>query len=743
MSDFIPELLAPAGNPACAVAAINAGADAVYAGIDKFNARARGENFSTDDMARLAVFLHRRKKKLYLTANTILKESELEDAAGLLAFANNIGVDALIVQDLGLAHMAREFFPDLKLHASTQMAIHNAAGIRSAAKLGFSRVILERQLDIAEMQLAAADSPLELEVFVHGALCCSLSGACYFSSWLGGASGNRGLCKQPCRRRYFSRTGNGFFFSTRDLCAAGNMLEDIIKIPNVVSLKIEGRLRRSDYVRDTVAAYRGLLDRSIDRGSARKLLAGAGGRKWSSGFWTEESRKTLIQHNSLGASGQLAGRVLQAEEGTFTFVPTHPVALGDRMRVQGDDGGDAPAFNVLKMLADGVPARRAKPGCKCTISAPVPVRPGSLVFRLGGAVNIDMKEFEAVPLPGRKIDLDITFDSAGISVAMPALPAAEIFKGEWSLEKARSGGDDSAVEAVLQRFSEEFPRFRPGTVKVTAAEKGLYIPPSLLRRIRREFAAFAEKYAAEDAAAADPALEALLRELAARKSDSVLPAGKRETETVAIRPRGDEPGNPGARRAVSILDFNSTTDECILPDFCSPAQEAGMRKRIKAALDAGIRRFRITNTGGFDFFENIDGVELVTGNPLPVANSMAVRALAGLGAVQIQASWELERSAMEALRDASPLPVEIYRFGRPALLTTRAAIPAADGETVKDGRGIEFSVRTEKRSGLTRIYALKTVSVPFLPGTRSFYDLTNASWREKNLSTFNFDVELI
>ena len=228
MSDFIPELLAPAGNPACAIAAVNAGADAVYAGIDKFNARARGENFSRDDMARLAVLLHRRRKKLYLTANTILKEDELESAAELLAFANNTGVDALIVQDLGLAHMAREYFPELKLHASTQMAIHNVAGIKTAARLGFSRVIMERQLDIEEMAAAAAESPLELEVFVHGALCCSLSGACYFSSWLGGASGNRGLCKQPCRRRYFSKSGNGFFFSTRDLCAADGMLGENI-----------------------------------------------------------------------------------------------------------------------------------------------------------------------------------------------------------------------------------------------------------------------------------------------------------------------------------------------------------------------------------------------------------------------------------------------------------------------------------------------------------------------------------
>ena len=212
-----PELLAPAGSALSAMAAYDAGADAIYAGLPKFNARERGENFTPDDMAKIIEHFHKGNRKVYVTMNTIVKQSELSEVAEYLALLDQMHPDALIVQDLGVLRMIREYFPHLDIHASTQMGFHNSAGLKLAKELGVKRVILERQISMEELQKLSG-SGMELEVFAHGALCCSLSGQCLFSSWLGGASGNRGRCKQPCRRRYFSKNGNGFFFSPRDLC---------------------------------------------------------------------------------------------------------------------------------------------------------------------------------------------------------------------------------------------------------------------------------------------------------------------------------------------------------------------------------------------------------------------------------------------------------------------------------------------------------------------------------------------
>ncbi|MCK4983561.1 MAG: U32 family peptidase, partial [Victivallaceae bacterium] len=234
----IPELLAPAGNLLAGITAFDAGADAVYAGLSKFNARERSENFSFNDMSCLIAYAHKNSRKVYVTLNTLIKEMELPEIVEFIAELGRIRPDAVIVQDLGVLRIIREYFPDLEIHASTQMGFHNSAGLRVAANLGAKRVILERQITLDELKIMQNDSPVDLEVFVHGALCCSLSGQCLFSSWLGGWSGNRGKCKQPCRRRFYSSKGNGFFFSTQDLSTLD--LVHNFKQMGIASLKIEG-----------------------------------------------------------------------------------------------------------------------------------------------------------------------------------------------------------------------------------------------------------------------------------------------------------------------------------------------------------------------------------------------------------------------------------------------------------------------------------------------------------------------
>lgn len=253
------ELLAPAGNLECALAAFDAGADAVYCGLKRFNARERTENFTFEEMSRLLAYAHKLNRHVYVTFNTLIKEDELDEAAQELARLEQLRPDAIIIQDLGIARIAREYFPKLVLHGSTQMGLHNSAGLAYAGKLGLSRVILERQTTLAELeQIMRSKPPVEVEIFIHGALCCCISGTCLLSSWLGGWSGNRGKCKQPCRRRHRSADGNGFFLSAQDL-GTPELIPRLMK-SGAASFKIEGRLRRADYVTNVVTAYRMLMD---------------------------------------------------------------------------------------------------------------------------------------------------------------------------------------------------------------------------------------------------------------------------------------------------------------------------------------------------------------------------------------------------------------------------------------------------------------------------------------------------
>ena len=196
------ELLSTAGSPEAVQAAVQSGADAVYLGYGNFNARRNAVNFDDAGLQAAVEYCHLRGVKVYLTLNTLLSDRELPQAAGLVDRASRLGVDALLVQDLGVARMARQVAPDLPLHASTQMTIHSLDGAQAAADLGMTRVVVSRELSRDQIAFLCAHAPVEIECFVHGALCMCYSGQCFFSSVIGGRSGNRGMCAQPCRLNY-------------------------------------------------------------------------------------------------------------------------------------------------------------------------------------------------------------------------------------------------------------------------------------------------------------------------------------------------------------------------------------------------------------------------------------------------------------------------------------------------------------------------------------------------------------
>ena len=210
---FRPELLLPVGNTECFYAAIQGGADAIYVGLKDFNARGRATNFTPYQLAAIINIAHKKNIKVYITLNTVIRNIDIKQLSESLFILNQLMADAVIIQDWGVYYLIKKFFPNLKIHASTQMAIHNSIGVNSAASMGIERVVLARELTQTELQEISIKSNAEIEIFIHGALCYSFSGMCLFSSYLGGASANRGQCAQPCRRNYTQNENESYFFS--------------------------------------------------------------------------------------------------------------------------------------------------------------------------------------------------------------------------------------------------------------------------------------------------------------------------------------------------------------------------------------------------------------------------------------------------------------------------------------------------------------------------------------------------
>ncbi|MFA4945711.1 MAG: peptidase U32 family protein, partial [Lentisphaeria bacterium] len=296
-----PEILAPAGQPAALEAAVAAGADAVYFGLKQLNARRGAENFAPDALAPTLRFLHDHHARGYLTLNIDLAQRELGQAARTLELARRAGADAVLVRDAALLPLL-PLFPELEFHFSTQAAISSSAGVRAAAALGLRRVVLARELTLAEIRAASAVPGIETEAFVQGALCFSCSGRCLLSSWVGGRGGNRGACTSPCRVPW--SIGGGAPekpLSMHDLCALGHLAE--LAEAGVAALKIEGRLKQPAWVAQAVSLYR----QALDHGATPELRAAADrlgaytGRRLTAGY-LEGNRANLT-----GDAGRPAG----------------------------------------------------------------------------------------------------------------------------------------------------------------------------------------------------------------------------------------------------------------------------------------------------------------------------------------------------------------------------------------------------------------------------------------------------
>ena len=373
------EILAPAGSMESLVAAINKGADAVYLGGNKFSARAYASNFDNDNMLKAVDYAHSYDVKIYVTLNTILKENEIEEAVRYVGYLYEIGVDALIIQDLGLLKRIKEDFPLMEVHASTQMTIHNGEAAVYFKDKGFHRIVLSREMTLEEIKYISKDLGIETEMFVHGAICVAYSGQCLMSSMIGGRSGNRGRCAQPCRMEYTLRgeksgETKGHLLSPKDMCTIEDV-EDIVET-GVYSLKIEGRMKRAEYVAGVVDNYQKAVNKVLynkkydEQAGKRQLLQLFNRSGFTNAYLKKNTGKDMMSFNSPKNSGISLGVVDKSGD----IVIKEDLAVGDGIRYR-DKG-----FTLSKIVHNGNEVKSAKRGDKVKLY-PIDYKKGDELFK--------------------------------------------------------------------------------------------------------------------------------------------------------------------------------------------------------------------------------------------------------------------------------------------------------------------------------------------------------------------------
>ncbi|MGL5647706.1 MAG: DUF3656 domain-containing U32 family peptidase [Clostridium sp.] len=399
------EILAPAGSMESLYAAINNGADAIYLGGDKFSARAYASNFDNEKMKLAVDYAHSYGVSIYVTMNTLMKEEELKKAIKYVGYLYEIGVDALIIQDLGLYEMIREKYKDFEIHASTQMSIHNGEGAVYFNDKGFHRIVLSRELSLDEIKYISTDLKIETEMFVHGALCVSYSGQCLMSSMIGGRSGNRGRCAQPCRMEYVLKGDispnekKGYLLSPKDMCT----LEDVKGIINsgTYSLKIEGRMKRPEYVAGVVRNYRKAVDKELKKESfdaekgKRELLQLFNRGGFSKAYLKKNVGSDMMSYSFPRNTGMLIGKIEKNGE----ILLEEDINLGDGMRV--NDGG----FSLSKIVKNGDEVKTAKRGDKVKLF-PAQYKKGDLIYRMSNKVLTDDLSLTVKPYY-KKLSLEV------------------------------------------------------------------------------------------------------------------------------------------------------------------------------------------------------------------------------------------------------------------------------------------------------------------------------------------------
>jgi U32 family peptidase len=513
-----PELLAPGGSFQAAYQAFEAGADGVYLGLKEFSARKAAQNFSLDQLRRIRQLASSRGRRIYVTLNTVVRDRERSRLMETLAWLESMTVDGVIVQDLGVVELISRRFPRIPVHASTQMAVHNDAGLGMAEEMGIRRVILSREIPLEGMRRLRERHPgIELEVFIHGALCYSFSGACLASWALTGRSGNRGDCAQICRSLFRSEDadcGEGHFFSCRDLFL-GREVRKLAEI-GIDALKIEGRMKAPEYVHNVTRLYRAVLDRgdALPDAEYEELVRRAETafvRRPTTGWLHASAGSHLVDPLSPGHRGALLGTIASTRGKDMYLTIGADISLRDGVGFVPEGGGETVVFSVRRIIRAGREVAFARAGEAVGIEvpadagAPVP-KPGTEIRHMSSRfLDLPQPKEAGFPLYRIPVAMKATLDSKSVlTVAAGGFP---LFCVPLSVEKAEQRKSFAGILAAMFRQSGD-SALTMGELEFVnrtgLADDELFVPPSLLKKAKNDFYRFLQS-AFEAQVRADPA----------------------------------------------------------------------------------------------------------------------------------------------------------------------------------------------------------------------------------------------
>ncbi len=698
------ELLAPGGDREAALAALHYGADALYCGLQKFSARAEATNFEPDQLGELVAYAHALapRRRVFVTVNTVVLERERAALLETLDVLDQVGVDAAIVQDLGVLRLARRFFPRLVLHASTQLAVHNLAGAVELRALGFQRVTLARELTLDEIRTITASCGIETEVFIHGALCYCYSGLCLFSSQLrGGRSGNRGRCAYPCRDMFkaagdlppssihHSPSSSGFAFSMKDLALPEQV--EALRTAGVASLKIEGRKKTALYVGATVDYYRRQLDGTLAPGEAAERQADLRtifARPWTNLYLGGNSQRGAVDTELVGHRGATIGRVeavLAHGHGTarLRFKTTRTLERHDGIQVDIPGGGKPFGFPVDELRVGGKSVITAPAGSPVEIELPRehPLLPLGAQIYCSSSQAVKRSFPFLRPKPGaykRRQPVSITCTLAPDKVAARAERVAAHPEGSphradevgVELPAVLTAAKDAArMEAAARGAFEKLGDTEFELASFTLHNpQGLFAPVSLLNELRR-------RLCADLGAALAAQTTARLARLRREADDEPAPTVDAGEERWLLKI-----DKPGYLDTFEAEDWHEVEEVCVaaeveplpqllaglerlagavgrekirlaLPVITRRWEEQDLLARITALRAAGWQKWEAANVSAWALLGSSENQDLTADWPLYTLNSAAAAQLLALGARRVTLSPE---DGLDNLRELLP-----------------------------------------------------------------------------------------
>lgn len=644
------ELLAPAGDLAALQAALAAGTDAVYFGLNVLNARRRARNFDQTEFAAAVQTTHEQGAKAYLTLNIDLSERELAQAARLLKLAQEANVDAVLVRDPALLALKPEF-PTLDFHFSTQTCIANSADVAAAARLGATRVVLARELSLQEIRDASAVDGIETEVFVQGALCFSVSGRCMLSSWVGGRSGNRGTCTSTCRVPWsVDGAPAGTPLSMKDLSLANRLAE--LRAAGVTAVKIEGRMKTAEWVAQAVGLYRrALAGEDVEQLAAQVDALGAyTGRQLTCGYLDGEYGELT---GAAGRERRGASADRHAESDADADANDQANAEGGATADDESEAGQPPRSDRtsyeldIDVLPQGIVCR-----CRYMGETTEWTMPKTVVHRPHKAVAIgNLLDFlSAQQVQGCELVRGATNEPGFLMVPRKVNElSTQIAKALQHRQKVHARLQQTEVPEAVQAIFESVARH-------PSNRNPLGQPPD---RVRLE-------------------ADAVESFLATVRPEGVIVEGLTAERVKAMRSM--------CRRASLIA---------ALPPVFFEADMAGIRELLRACQRAGVT-VEVNSWGGW-LLAKQSGVRMEGGPFLPVLNSLAARVLGHAGLQSVTLSVEADRRQLEAITDRCPMPCSLVVYGRPPLMITRVALPDDfDGQWMVDRRETRVVPRREQ-----------------------------------------------